>query len=71
MSAADRLTGIERACLLRAARIQLLELQDQFNRLNHLAGDVDNAAADSAAVEVACLQRAISWLWRDHRAGDG
>jgi hypothetical protein len=65
---ANRLTNDERACLLRAARKQLLVLQDEFNRLCHLSG---TAAADSAALELGCLQRAVAWLWRDQRPGDG
>lgn len=70
-AAPDKLTNEQRACLLRAARAQLLKLQDEFNRLNQLAGDGNSAAADSAALELNCLQRAIAWLWRDQSAGDG
>jgi hypothetical protein len=67
-TADNRLSNEERACLLRAARKQLLVLQDEFNRLSHLPG---TAAADSSAMELGCLQRAVAWLWRDQRAGDG
>lgn len=69
--APDRLGRDERACLLRAARLQLLALEDQFNRLQHLAGDEGSqAAADSAALELHCLQRAIAWVWRDQLPAD-
>lgn len=62
----DRLGTDERSCLLRAARKQLLALEDEFNRLQHLSGGEDSGAADSAAMELSCLQRAVAWLWRDH-----
>lgn len=56
----------ERRCLLRAARAHMLKLLDDYNRLEGLASTstMAQAAADSAAQELACLQRGITWLWR-------
>ena len=57
-----------RNCLLRAARAHLLKLKDDYNRLEQMAvNPIAIAAAESAAVDLACLQRAIAWLWRTHR----
>lgn len=69
-AAPDRLTMDERSCLLRAARKQLLALEDEYNRLVHLGGDTTNPAADSAAMELRCVERGVAWLWRDHLPGD-
>lgn len=68
----DRLTNEHRACLLRAARNQLLKLADDHDRLVRLAGDDVGgmAAADSASIELHCLQQAVAWLWRDQLAND-
>jgi hypothetical protein len=56
----------ERRCLLRAARAHMLKLLDDYNRLEGIAASstMARAAADSAAQELACLQRGITWLWR-------
>lgn len=70
-AAPEKLSSDERACLLRAARKQLLALEDEFNRLQHMAGDGAKAAAGSAALELHCLKRSIAWLWRDQTPGDG
>lgn len=73
MSTPDvRLHNDERACLLRAARQQLVRLKDEHDKLQEMARDEGSqAAADSAAVEIHCLQRGVAWLWRDQLAGDG
>lgn len=62
----DRLGDDERMCLLRAARAHLIKLLDDHHRLELLAATSSPAAAaaDSAAVDVGCLQRGIAWLWR-------
>lgn len=71
-SADNRLGNVERACLLRAARVQLLVLKDQHDKLEQMAATSNDsrAAADSAAMELGCLQKAITWLWRDQLVGD-
>lgn len=68
----DRLTNEHRACLLRAARTHLLKLADDHDRLLRIAGDDAGgiAAADSALIELHCLQHAVAWLWRDQLADD-
>lgn len=69
----DRLSNEHRACLLRAARTQLLKLKDEHDALMSISGDgpAAQAAADSAALDLHCLQAAVAWLWRDQLAGDG
>jgi hypothetical protein len=44
----------------------MLKLLDDYSRLEALAKTSQGAqaAADSAAMELACLQRAVTWLWR-------
>lgn len=71
VAAPEKLGNDERACLLRAARKQLIALQDEFNRLEGMGGEGAKAAAGSAALELHCLKRAITWLWRDQTPGDG
>lgn len=68
--APDRLTDDQRSCLLRAARKQLLALEDEYNRLVHIANDAASPAADSAALELRCVQAGVAWLWRDQVPGD-
>ncbi len=60
------LSDEDRMALLRAARAHLIKLLDDARRLEDLAqsSTMAQAASDSAAVELACLQRAIAWLWR-------
>lgn len=67
------LGNAERACLLRAARIQLVALKDQHDKLEAMAATSTDAqaAASSSALELGCLQRAVTWLWRDQLAADG
>ena len=62
----DPVDDQERRCLLRAARAHMLKLLDDYSRLEALAKTSQGAqaAADSAAMELACLQRAVTWLWR-------
>lgn len=67
----DRMSSDQRACLLRAARKQILALEDEYNRLVHIANDTGSPAADSAALELRCVQGAVAWLWRDQLPGDG
>jgi hypothetical protein len=67
----DRMPNDCRACLLRAARHELLTLKNEHNRLQEMAVDASTqAAADDTALEIGCLQRAVSWLWRDQLADD-
>lgn len=66
-----RMTNDARACLLRAARQQLLRLKDEHDQLQEMAvNDATQCAADEAAMEIACLQRGVAWLWRDQLADD-
>lgn len=58
-----RLTITERTCLLRAARIELLRLKDEFYRLQDM--QAAEGALQSAAADVQCLSLAIEWIWRD------
>lgn len=59
----ERLTSRERTCLLRAARIELLRLKDEFYRLEGM--QTSKAVLESAAAEVQCLSHGIEWLWHD------
>lgn len=60
-AAKGRLTDRERTCLLRAARIELLRLKDEFYRLQDM--QASDAVIGCAAEEVQCLSLAIEWLW--------
>lgn len=73
MNPGERLGNTERACLLRAARHHLLSLKDEHDKLESMAATSTDAraAADSSAMELGCLQRAVTWLWRDQLADDG
>lgn len=53
----------ERTCLLRAARIELLRLKDEFYRLQDMQSS--EIVLLAAASEVDCLSKGIEWLWRD------
>lgn len=57
------ITTEQRACLLRAARRRLTELQDERNRFEQL-GQTGHAVAELANEEIDCLMGAVSWLWR-------
>lgn len=71
MNGGERLCNTDRAALLRAARAELIKLKDQYDRLTMMAVDPSSSAgADSASLEIACLQRGIAWLWRDQLADD-
>lgn len=59
------LTTEQRACLLRAARRRLTELQDERARFVQL-GTEGSAVAALADEEIECLMGAVSWLWRTH-----
>lgn len=58
-----RLNAPQRACLLRAARIEIERLIDERERLKLI--DSPGAQA-SVAAELVCLQSAVAWLWRGH-----
>lgn len=62
----DDLGVDERACLLRAARIQLGALQSELQRLEGLPAIYAGGPVAAAQAELACLARAVSWLWRHH-----
>lgn len=59
------LTTEQRACLLRAARRRLEELQDERNRFEQL-GMSGHAVAALAQAEIECLLGAVAYLWRTH-----
>jgi hypothetical protein len=66
-----RMLNTDRACLLRAARMALLKLKSEHERLTEMAVNVETqVAADDTALEIASLQRAVAWLWRDQMASD-
>lgn len=62
----DELGIEERACLLRAARIQLGALQGELQRLEGLPAVYAAGPVEAATAELACLARGVSWLWRHH-----
>jgi hypothetical protein len=65
------MANVDRAALLRAARHALLRLKDDHDRLQEMAVSAETqAAADDTALEIASLQRAVAWLWRDQMASD-
>lgn len=68
MSAHTELAVAERSCLLRAARKQLLLLQDEIDRLDRLPLPYAIAPREAAQEEHDCLARAVAWLWLQHRA---
>ena len=53
MNAGPQLTVAMRACLLRAARARLMQIQEDFS----VSGD------PVLFEEIACVTRAIQWLW--------
>lgn len=57
-----KLTVQERACLLRAAREKLAQMQDRFSALQELA--TKDPYADVLLTEINCLTAAITWLWQ-------
>lgn len=59
----ERLTDHERTCLLRAARIELMRLKDEFYRLEVM--QTSQAVLESAAADVDCLSHGIEWLWHE------
>lgn len=63
---ADDLGVEERACLLRAARIQLAALQSELQRLEDLPAIYAAGPVEAAQAELACLARGVGWLWRHH-----
>lgn len=64
------LTDEERACLLRAARVRLAQLNEELTTLLALRGP--EKLVKSARDEILCVSSAIRWLWRDGaRPGDG
>lgn len=67
--APDELGTDERACLLRAARIQLGALQGELARLEGLPAIYGAGPTQATTSELACLARAVSWLWRHHARG--
>lgn len=62
----DDLGVDERSCLLRAARIQLGALQGEVHRLEALPAIYGSGPMEATMAELACLARAVSWLWRHH-----
>lgn len=60
----DPLPADSRACLLRAARKQLLDLQDELKRLEELPAKYAQAPRAATQQEVDCLAIGIAWLWR-------
>lgn len=70
-STGGRMANSDRAAVLRAARTALLKLKDDHERLQEMSVNAETqAAADDAAIEIASLQRAVAWLWRDQMASD-
>lgn len=55
------LTVQERACLLRAARRELAQMQDRFTSMQELGR---TGECDALLTEINCLTAAITWLWR-------
>lgn len=64
----DELGVEERACLLRASRKRLLELQDELHKFEGLPGVYGAGPISATMAEVACMARAVSWLWRQQTA---
>lgn len=64
----DELGLEERACLLRAARVHLATLQGELHRLEELPATYAAGPVAAAQAELACLARAVGWLWRHHTA---
>lgn len=62
----DELGVEERACLLRAARVQLGALQGELHRLESLPAIYATGPIAAAQAELSCLARAVGWLWRHH-----
>lgn len=58
-----RLSAMARTCLLRAARIELVRLTDERDRMHTITAP---GASASVQAEIDCLQEAVAWLWRDH-----
>lgn len=55
------LTVKERSCLLRAARVRLMQLHEDYDGLQ---GALDiTGKADLIFEEIGCLTAAIKWLW--------
>lgn len=65
----DELGMDERSCLLRAARIQLSALQSELHRLEDLPAVYAAGPVEAAQSELACLARAVGWLWRHQARG--
>lgn len=54
-----QLTSVERSCLLRAARKELLQLFDDKHRLE-MQGSI---VAEQVLADIECLSTGIKWLW--------
>jgi hypothetical protein len=59
----EGLSDHERTCLLRAARIELMRLKDEFYRLQDM--QASKSVLESAGADVQCLSLAIEWLWHE------
>lgn len=62
----DKLTIEQRGCLLRAARRQLLSIDDELTRYKGMDARHVQAVIEATEMERDCLDSAISWLWRQH-----
>lgn len=61
------LSVAERACLLRAARASLREMELELDRLHRLIGMGLAGAVETAIViqvQYECLTSAVRWLWQ-------
>jgi hypothetical protein len=60
----DRLTAAQRACLLRAARRRVAELQGEWEYIKHGLDPATVQHRYEVLAEISCLNHGITWLWR-------
>lgn len=56
------LTVAQRSCLLRAARVRLTQLHEEYDAVHMGVLDV-TGKADIIFTEIACVTQGIRWLW--------
>lgn len=62
----DTLGTEENACLLRAARVRLEQLQDELKHLEDLPATYAYGPVQATRQERDCLARAVTKLWMRH-----
>lgn len=59
------LTITERSCLLRAARVRLSQLHEEYD-LHHAKGEQGSPRMEALFNEISCVTAGIAWLWMQH-----